>query len=156
MDASLINPFVDATLNVLRTMAQTDASVGKPFLKRGNVTWGEVTGIIGMASEEVNGNMVVSFDAPAILKIVSAMLMERFVEIDKDVVDAVGEITNMICGGTKKVLAEQGYAISMASPLVVTGKDIKLSQLGEAPVISIPFSVEGGRFVVEANLQKRS
>ena len=155
MDAKLINPFVESATNVLKTMAQTEVVAGKPAIKNGNLAWGAVTGIIGMAGDDTTGNMVISFDEPSILSIVSKMLMEEFTALNKDVVDAVGEITNMITGGTKNLLSQQGYTINMATPLVMVGKNIELTQLAMTPVISIPFSTPAGSFVIEANLAKR-
>lgn len=154
MDAKLVNPFISSALNVLKTMAQTEATAGKPTIKENNLTWGAVTGIIGMAGESVNGNLIVSFDEPSILSIVSKMLMEEYKEINSEVVDAVGEITNMISGGTKKELSEQGYSFNMATPMIVTGKNFEITQLSKAPVISIPFKTAVGEFVIEASLTK--
>lgn len=34
MDIKLVNPFLDATVNVLKTMAFTEATAGKPYLKK--------------------------------------------------------------------------------------------------------------------------
>ena len=34
MDASIINPFISATINVIETMAFLKAKAGKPFLKK--------------------------------------------------------------------------------------------------------------------------
>lgn len=155
MQAELINPFIKATINVLGIMGQTVAEPGKPTVKNDCLSWGTVTGIIGMAGDDVTGNMMISFDEPSILSIVSLMLMEEFKEINKDVVDAVGEITNMICGGTKSILSEQGMVINMASPLVVVGKNVELTQLTKTPVVLIPFTTPAGQFVVEAHLAKR-
>ena len=108
-----------------------------------------------MAGEDVTGNMMISFDEPSILSIVSLMLMEEFIEINKDVVDAVGEITNMICGATKSLLSEQGITINMASPLVVVGKNMELTQRTKTPVVIIPFTTPTGKFAIEAHLSKR-
>lgn len=152
MKAELINPFINATLNVLKTMAQTNATPGKPGLKANNLTSGAVTGVIGMASEALNGNMVISFDQPSILAIVARMLMEEHKEINKDVIDAVGELTNMISGGAKKELSEMGFAFNMATPLMLTGQNIEMTQLSKSPIIVIPFTTPEGKFSVEANL----
>ncbi len=155
MKVEYINPFLLATKNVIETMANTKVSNDKPALKQGNLSWGVVTGLIGMASEKLKGHMVISFDEPCILGIVSGMLGEEFKEINKDVVDAVGEITNMICGGAKKELSESGYVFDLAIPLMIMGKNVEITQLSKGPIISIPFSTDKGRFVVEANLQER-
>ena len=34
MDAALINPFINATIKVLATMAQAEVEAGKPYLKK--------------------------------------------------------------------------------------------------------------------------
>lgn len=155
MKAELVNPFLEATKNVIGTMASTEATPGKPHLKEGIKTWGEVTGIIGLAGENVMGNMILSFDKASILDIVSKMLMEEFTEINDDIVDATGELTNMISGGAKPALSEQGYKLDMATPVVIVGKDVEMTQLTKAPIIVIPFSTPVGQFVVEACLTSR-
>lgn len=126
MKAEYLNPFVHATRNVLETMAQTKLTGQKPHLKEGVSTYGDVTGIIGMASETVEGSMTISFPAACILQIVSRMLMEEpKTTIDNDIVDAVGEITNMICGGAKAEFGKLGMSFNLATPTMVTGKGWK-------------------------------
>lgn len=156
MKADYINPFINSTINVLKTMAFTDPQPGKPGVKTNKLTWGSVTGIIGMAGEGVAGNMVLSFDQPSILGIVTKMLGEEFKEVNKDVVDAVGELTNMISGGAKNELYEYGFRFHMATPIMIVGKDMELTQLTKAPTITIPFKTPEGEFVVEANLGTRA
>ncbi len=95
---------VDAVLNVLKTMAQTDAQAGAPTVKADKTSKGDVTGLIGMAGEKAKGSIAVSFSSSCILKVVSNMLMEEFAEINDEVTDAVGEITNMVSGGARKTL----------------------------------------------------
>ena len=155
MSADYINPFLNATANVISTMASTPATAGKPGLKKDTASFGVVTGVIGMASDNLTGNMVISFEEPSILGIVSKMLGEEFKAINKDVVDAVGEITNMICGGAKKELSEKGFKFDMAIPVIVEGRNVTITQLSKGPVISIPFKTDCGEFVVETNLVKR-
>ena len=155
MKVEYINPFLNATKNVIETMANTKESHDKPALKKGNLSWGIVTGVIGIASAQLKGHMVISFDEPSILGIVSGMLGEEFTQVNRDVIDAVGEITNMICGGAKKELSEQGFMFDLAIPLMIMGKNIEISQLSTGPVVTIPFTTERGTFVLEANLLDR-
>ena len=155
MDVEFINPFVSSTVNVLRTMAATELKVGKIASKDGKLTEGVITGIIGMASEQISGNMILSFDKLSILGIVKRLLMEDFTEVNSDVVDAVGELTNMICGGAKGELNKKGYVFDMATPVVILGERIEIKQLTDAPTLVIPFYTQDGKFVVEANLARR-
>ena len=101
MDVQLINPFINATLKVLETMAFVKAKAGKPFLKKDNTAKGDVSGIIGFTGE-TNGTVSVSFDESCILKIVSSMFGEEITEINSEITDAVGEITNMISGQARQ------------------------------------------------------
>ncbi len=68
MDVNLINPFLNATLNVLETMAFVKAEAEKPFLKQDNVAQGDVSGIVGITGA-VKGTVTVTFDEFCILKI---------------------------------------------------------------------------------------
>lgn len=155
MNVEIINPFIEATINVLKTMARVEPKPGNPALKTSNKTWGAVTGVIGMAGDKVSGSLCVSFDEGSILEIVSSMFGEPFTSLNNEVVDAVGEITNMITGGTKKLLAEKGFQFEMATPMMITGKDVELKFLVNSPVIQVPFKIDKGQFVVEANLSPR-
>ncbi|MFU8819827.1 MAG: chemotaxis protein CheX [Desulfurivibrio sp.] len=156
MKAELINPFLKATKNVIETMAQTQVKSGQPHVKKDNLAYGEVTGVIGMSSDTISGSMIVSFSANAILKIVANMLMESpRLKIDEVVVDAVGEITNMICGGAKAELARINHKFDLATPTMVVGKGVEISYYSSTPTIVIPFETAEGCFVVEANLNPR-
>jgi chemotaxis protein CheX len=150
MNVELINPFLKATLNVLETMAQTTAVPGKPVVKTKPVTWGVVNGVIGMAGDKIHANFVVSFDQASIIAIVSRMLMEEISEVNHDVVDAVGEITNMIVGAAKVDLGELGYNFEMSIPMMVVGPSLEISQQSGSATIQVPFKTPEGQFVVEA------
>lgn len=156
MKAEYLNPFVHATRNVLETMAQTKLTSQKPHLKEGVSTYGDVTGIIGMASDTVEGSMTISFPAACILQIVSRMLMEEpKTQIDHDIVDAVGEITNMICGGAKAEFGKLGMSFNLATPTMVTGKGVEIHHHSDVPIIVLPFETDCGTFVLEANLASK-
>ncbi|HEY7492905.1 MAG TPA: chemotaxis protein CheX, partial [Candidatus Tectomicrobia bacterium] len=67
MNVEFINPVLEAVINVLKTMAFTDPTPGKPFLKKkGDPSQGDITGIVGMTGP-VNGSLAVSFSESAIL-----------------------------------------------------------------------------------------
>jgi len=156
MKAEFINPFLLSATNVLETMAQTKVKAGKGLLKEKPVTYGEVTGIIGMASDKVEGTMVISFEKDCILKIVGNMLFEPpKSEIDDEIVDAVGELTNMICGGAKAELAKLNQKFDLATPTMVVGTGVAITVFTDAPTLIIPFDTENGKFVIEANLMEK-
>ena len=152
MDVKIINPFINATLNVLETMAFVKSEAGKPFLKKDDIAKGDVSGIIGITGE-TNGTIYVTFDESSILKIVSNMFGEKMREINNEITDAVGELTNMISGQARKELEEIGKVFHGAIPSVITGKNHKLIPMTKGPKIAIPFKTESGNFTVEIALE---
>jgi len=155
MNVEFINPFLEASKNVLETMAQVSVQPKPPYLKTKQLSYGEVTGIIGIASETIKGVMVLSFSKECILQVVSNMLFEPIKkDIDHDVIDAVGELTNMICGSAKASLSKLGHHFELTTPTMVEGTGIEINHYTKAPIIVIPFETEPGPFVVEANLEE--
>lgn len=156
MDVKLINPFLIATKNVVEMMASVQVNAGQPGIKTDNRTRGEVSGLIGMAGEQVSGNMLLSFDQGSILGIVNNMLGEAFTSINDEVADAVGELTNMISGNAKIELNKAGYEFEMSLPVTIVGKNVEISQMSRAPILTIPFETEHGKFFIEAHLENKN
>ena len=73
----------------------------KPFLKKDNVTTGDITGIIGLADKLMSGSIALTFPEKTILKIYENMMGEAATEISAEVQDLVGELANMVAGGAK-------------------------------------------------------
>ena len=152
MDVALINPFINATVKVLATMAQAEVEAGKPYLKKDNIAKGDVSGLIGITGE-TNGTIAVTFDSGSIVKIVSNMFGEEITEMTTEVADAVGELTNMISGQARRKLEESGKVFEAAIPSVVTGENHEITHITEGPIIAIPFRTEGGSFTIEICLE---
>ncbi|UCD91289.1 MAG: chemotaxis protein CheX [Desulfobacterales bacterium] len=153
MDVNIINPFINATLNILETMAFVKSEAGKPYLKKDSVVQGDVSDIVGITGE-TNGTVAVTFDELCILKIVSNMFGEEMKEINSEISDAVGELTNMISGQARKELAEIGKVFQGAIPTVITGKNHKLEAMTKGPKIAIPFKTDFGSFTIEVCLEE--
>lgn len=151
MDVKFINPFLDGTVSVLKTMAFVEPTAGKPYLKKDNSARGDVSAIIGLTGDAI-GSLALSFSEGAILKIVSNMLGEEIKAINRDIKDAVGEITNMVSGVARKHLEAEGLNITAAIPTVVAGKDHTIVHVLGGPSIIIPFAIGEGDFVVDVCL----
>lgn len=143
-----INPFLAAVVSVLGTMAQIEARPGKPYINVKGLAVGDVTGLIGVTGH-AKGSISLTLEQGAILAIVNNMLMESYVEINADIVDAVGELTNMVAGQARAALSEQGMSFQASTPTVVVGKGHKIQHAAKAPILAIPFSTDQGSLVVE-------
>ncbi len=148
MDARIINPFLEAAINVLKTMAMVDPKPGKAFLKKDQVAHGDVTGIIGITGD-AQGSMSISFTEPCIKAIVQNLFGMPVDEINDEVRDAVGEITNMICGDARRRLEADNINLQAGTPTIVAGTNHSITHVNNGPRIAIPFDTEAGRFVIE-------
>ena len=140
---------IDSITNVLATMATMEVSAGEISLKKGPEAMGDVSAIIMMHGQKLSGSMAVSFKKKVILDVAERMLGERVEEIDESIIDLVGEITNMACGGAKAQLAKKGYEIVMATPVVVMGQNHQIIHQARGPKIILPLRVDSGEFYIE-------
>ncbi len=148
MKADIINPFLEATTSVLRTVASIESIPGKPYIKNGATAVGDVSGIVGIAGD-TEGSICLTFTRECILQVISRMLGEEQTEINDVVKDAVGELTNIISGDSRRRLEGLGYHFQGAIPSVISGQGHEIRHITNGPILSIPFSTSGGPFTVE-------
>lgn len=151
MDVRLITPFIEGAISVLKTMAYVDPIPGKPHLKKDGKAVGDVSGIIGLTGS-VSGSLALSFSEKCIITIVNNMLGENYTEINDEIRDAVGEITNMISGDARKRLETDGFKVTAAIPTIVSGQDHRIRHMQGGPSIIIPFEINDSSFVVDVCL----
>ncbi len=154
MDVKYINPFVNALSNVMETMLEVSPARGTPYLKGENMTQGDISAIIGFAGLNIQGSIALSFPTSVALKIYSLMMAEKVYRITSDVQDVVGELANIIAGGAKSELAEEGLSFNLSIPTVVTGMGHSLGHVINVPVMVIPFSVGKHHFVMELTMRR--
>ena len=152
MDVRFINPFIKGTTNVLKTMAFIEPIAGKPFLKKDQSSKCDVSGIIGLTGD-AKGSLAISFTASCIFAILQNMVGETYTEMNEEVLDAVGELTNMISGDARKNLESEGLIITAAIPTIISGKDHVIKHIITGPSIIIPFSTAHGIFVLDVCLE---
>ncbi|PJG59120.1 chemotaxis protein CheX [Aeromonas cavernicola] len=149
MKADFINPFLISLLNVISTMAQLELKPGTPKRKVDEVARGDVSGLIGMVGPQHRGSLSISFEKGLALEIMRRMLGETATTINEDVTDMVGEITNMVAGGAKRMLDEKGYEFGMATPIIVSGPSHTITHGADGTKIMMPFESEYGRATIE-------
>jgi len=154
MNVEFINPFLSSLVNVLSTMANTTIVPGQPRIKKDEVARGDVSGLIGMVSPQTKGSFSITFEESLAVEIMFRMLGERPKGITPDVTDMVGEITNMVTGGAKRVLGEKGYDFTMATPVVVSGKNHTISHKSEGAKSLMPFDSDFGTVHIDVSFDK--
>jgi chemotaxis protein CheX len=98
--------------------------------------------------------MALTFTEPAIRAIVSNLLGLQPGEVGEEMKDAVGELTNMICGDARRRLSEDGISLQSGIPTIVSGKGHSINHISNGPRLAIPFETPQGSFIVEVAFNK--
>lgn len=144
-----INPFIESATNVFRTMLSLDVKRGALYFKDGFQPSLEITGVIGL-SGIAKGSVLLGVSKPVAITATELLLGEAVASIDHNVVDAVGELTNMIVGAAKAKL--ESLDLNMGLPTVVVGKNHTVVFPAGIHPIGIPFHSEAGDFCLEVSL----
>jgi chemotaxis protein CheX len=149
MRADYINPFISSLINTFETMLACPLTRGPLYLKTPDTQLHDVSGIIGL-SGQAQGTVVLTLDRNVALQATSTMLMCETTEINSDVVDAVGELTNMVAGSAKAQLTE--YKLSISLPGVIKGEGHEVCFPSDVTPICVPFTCPWGDLKIEVGL----
>ena len=151
MQVEYINPFITSLLNTFDTMLSCSVKRENLKVKEQGDHLLEVSGVIGLSGRAV-GTVVVSLSKEVAIKAASTMLMTDVDEVNADVVDAVGEITNMVAGGAKAQLEQ--YRLSISLPNVVTGEGHDIRFPSEVHPIRVMFQSDWGPLSIDVGLEE--
>ncbi len=146
IDIDYINPVISGLDKTFETMLQCHIERLGLGLMENNLALHPVSGIIGISGKGV-GTVVLSMSESVAIKAASTMLMCELSEVDDDVMDAVGELTNMVCGDAKARLEK--FQLSMSLPNVLCGTNCRLHFPQNARPISIPFKCAWGPLALQ-------
>jgi chemotaxis protein CheX len=155
MKAEYVNPFITATSEVFKTMVGIEPARGELYIKSDSTLKYDISGIIGLAGQ-ASGFVVISMSEQLAFKVLEKFLGEKKTKIDEDVMDAIGEILNMIAGGAKQVFSKKGIRFKISIPNVVVGKDHIVGKQKNVQSIGMTFKVGEDTFVIEVFLSESS
>jgi chemotaxis protein CheX len=149
MDVTLVNPFVEGALHILDTTAFVKVKPDPPFLKKDTRHHGDISGILDI-SGDLKGSAAISFSENCILGIVSAMFGEDMTEMNDEITDAVGEISNMVAGHVTTKIAELDKKVKVQFVEVCEGADKKFEHIKHGGhILVLPFRTTKGKMVIE-------
>ncbi len=155
----LIRDIVEATSDVLSTMASFEVKA-KEFVQRNGTpecldvtACMDITGILGFSGGR-KGSILITFTEAIALKVVGGMLGVTLSKIDADVRDGVGEIINMIAGGAKTRLQQQGVFFDLSIPNTIIGQNHQIKAAVSAVRTRIDFESCAGDFFIEVYLKE--
>ena len=149
MDVTLVNPFIEGALHILDTTAFVKVKPEPPVLKTDSFLQGDISGLLEI-SGDLEGTAAISFSEKSILGIVSAMFGEEMLEINDEITDAVGDISNMIAGHVTTKIAELDKKIKVKFTKVVIGRNQTVEHIASGShVVRIPFRTTKGKVILE-------
>lgn len=136
-----IQPFIKVCKNVFHEFLNLELEAKLPYFmdKEATLAW-DVSGVIGLTGE-ARGAVVISMKQDLATRLTSILTNTEHKDLDADVVDAVGEIINIIAGNVKQEL-EEAFRLVISLPTIVKGKEHSIAwPEGQARVICIPFTI---------------
>ena len=150
MNMNYVKPFMDSAMSVFSTMLKCQLTPGEPTDDFRREPDHDVTGIIGMSGKST-GVVMVHITKSIALNVTEAMLGVRPEGLNADVIDAVGELTNMIAGGAKAQLNPE--FTNLALPMVLIGRNgIELPSCTKPTCV--PFDSPWGALSVEIDVRE--
>lgn len=101
-----------------------------------------VLALVGMAGTWA-GTGAISCTAAFACRICNQLLMAEATSVNEEVLDAVGEVANMIIGNFKTMIEEHLGPLGLSIPTVIYGRNFTSRSLGTNSWIVVPFSCEG-------------
>ncbi len=141
MQADYINPFIRSLRNTFQTMLACETHRGQLCMGLEFAPTDGVSGVIGLSGKAV-GTVVLNMSPQVAVKAASVMLASEMTEVNSDVLDAVGELTNIIAGQAKAQLEQ--YDLRVSLPNVVTGDDHRLHFPSNVAPLCVPFNSPWG------------
>ena len=152
MNVEYINPFTQATFDVLTMFGTFDPKLGKPFVKDDALISVGVVVVVEIIGE-VKGQVAYSFSEETAKMIASTMMMGMPVDtFDEMAKSAVSELSNMISGNASTAIAAKGFVIDIAPPTLITGENMRLATNVKKSLV-VPVSTTAGNIDIWVSLE---
>lgn len=148
LDEKMAEELIRGTVETIEAMTGIKPRAGRYRVETEGEIQGDISGIIQVSQEMLDGTLVVSFSRDAILFVLEKVFKRPFAQIDKSVKEGVAEFTNMIYGVVKARLSKTGYKFQMALPTVVIGVKHVVAPAQVESTMVVPFTIEERTFDV--------
>ena len=104
---------------------------------------GRVTAMVGIYGK-ISGFITVNFSEHLAVKAVEGLLQDSFPQFSSQVIDGVGELTNIIAGGIKSALSTTRWAFSnITVPSVIVGTGYQIAYARGLDFVATQFEYTG-------------
>ncbi len=123
---NIVEDIVSCTNEVFSTMIPMEIKADGSFYQKEDMISTDVISLVSFTGEH-SGIIAFFGSKDMAIKITSKMLGMEIAEIDQDVKDAMGELSNMIGGTLKNKVSETFGAMHLSVPIVIAGADMSIS-----------------------------
>ena len=140
--------------SILGAMAGLELTIGEFQLKQHDevIKGDSISSVISLNGADEHLSLALTFPEKVILSMAQKMLPG--IEVSSGhpmVVDLAGEMANMVLGGAKNSLDQEGGRLSLSLPVMVTGKDCRVEHKTNSPVWMTKVESDLGMIFVEVS-----
>jgi chemotaxis protein CheX len=149
-----IQPFIEVSQKIFKEFVGCDLVADRPYFEeKESINDWDISAVIGLTGE-ARGAVVISMKTSLAARLTGILTGVTHTELDDEVVDAIGEIVNIIAGNVKKNL-EESFRLVISLPTIIQGKKHVIRwPSGQARIICIPFNIfENERFVLSVAVE---
>lgn len=150
----MVSTLIGATHEVFRSMVAQELSDEAPIVGDALRPRSNVVGTVSFSGSE-RGLVALYSTLEAANAIAGAMLGIAPDQVDGDMPDAIGEVTNMIAGAFRTRMAQHGDPWAISMPTVTVGSDFYTRYMFDAFRVLLPFRMNESPLYVELILVKK-
>jgi chemotaxis protein CheX len=156
MRVEYINPFVEATFNVLKEVLNIDIKRGDLKLKNTTMQIQGVAAMVGLAGD-VEGRVLFDMTRETALFVAGVMNGETFTELDELAKATIQELANMITAQAVTKLGGLGFRFDLTPPTLFTGEHMEVSSNLKVEARVVPMELgDNGRLEVNVAIRERA
>ncbi|MGA2141278.1 MAG: chemotaxis protein CheX [Brevinematales bacterium] len=149
MRIEYINPFVEASFDILNEVLQTTVKRGQLYLKKLGESMKGVAVVVGVIGN-LKGRIVFDLSEETAIKIASKLNGEEFKTFDEMARSTISEIANMITGRSVTKLEKDKLNFSFTPPTLITGENLNIYEYADMEALIIP--IDTGLGIIEINM----
>ena len=141
LDRDVILSLANGVTETLQTMANTVANFEKPFVAKEWQTPCQIAVFLELHSDPYKGQIRFHFDQNVAEGMIGKMLGNKVSLSMPDILDGIGEISNIFFGLTKTKLNSIGFKLNMTTPFPCECATLP-PIIGDKTLLIIPFRIE--------------
>lgn len=148
----VIEAFCNGLKETLNTMATVEVVFGKSSIATEWITEDIISGCIDFETAQFRGSIFLHLSNEALIKLYNQMMSENNTELSSEIIESIGEISNIAYGVAKGKLDPLQMQFSMSLPKLVKTKTLNRVP---TPHLKLPFHIYDQQCHLEISLGKR-